>query len=593
MLRYLSQYKDEFAEELNRPLMLKEADAPLVEYIKDAYRSLEIAPPIKIMGFEYSESESGVDVNRFIFKREKRKKKKDKFDYKFIDDSRCGSLTTRIRITLPVKNPKTNEIQIHQKDIKKSILIPLIDENGQMYINGKKFYLIYQLVEKSSYTSASSITVKSLMPITLKRDSVIDKGLSVHTEATLDAITSSEGEAMKRTPITVEATDATMYTLPVYTIFMFKKEIPAVLFYMANGIDWTLSFLGVSEIISFESELRPNTGEVWFEMSNFCYIRVKDKELFEKYTYLQSIVGGFLSMKNKRITMDILYDTTTWIRKLGNSNNYEKGKDMLTFFNRLLDRTSIKVLDITPYHKRDVYSLIRWMMANYNYLRLKDNMNLYNKRLRCNEYVAALLTMEFSKRLNRVLSMGQKATMENYREIFKFSGDILLQKLHISGVMRFDDNINDMTFFSKFKVTSKGPHSQGNRDSNRISLKSRGIHPSFITNYDILVCGNSDPGTSMLLSPWSEIKGFNFDPKPETDHFFYEFKKDMEEKNWEKNEPDKFDYVRIESDSKERYFDVLNKLAEISADTTVYYTPTDDTNFIIQPEEDIDAPKED
>ena len=68
--------KDEFAEELNRPLMLKEADAPLVEYIKDAYRSLEIAPPIKIMGFEYSESESGVDVNRFIFKREKRKKKK-------------------------------------------------------------------------------------------------------------------------------------------------------------------------------------------------------------------------------------------------------------------------------------------------------------------------------------------------------------------------------------------------------------------------------------------------------------------------------------------------------------------------------------
>ena len=101
------------------------------------------------------------------------------------------------------------------------------------------------------------------------------------------------------------------------------------------------------------------------------------------------------------------------------------------------------------------------------------------------------------------------------------------------------------------------------------------------------------PGTSMLLSPWSEIKGFNFDPKPETDHFLYEFKKDMEERDWEKNEPDKFDYVRIESDSKERYFDVLNKLAEISADTTVYYTPTDDTNFIIQPEEDIDAPKED
>ena len=459
MLRYLHQYHDVFADELNRPLMNKEADEPLVEYVKDAYRSLEIAPPIKIIGFEYTESESKIDVNRFIFKREKRKKKKDKYDYKFIDDSRCGSLTTKIRITLPVKDPKTNEVQIRQRDIKKSILVPLIDEYGRMYINGKYFYLIYQLVEKSSYTSASSITVKSLMPITLKRDAIVEDGLTVKEEAVLDAMTGVDGEAMKKTSVSVESVDHISYTLPVYEIFMFKKEIPAILFYMANGIEWTLHFLGVSEIISFESEFIPNKGEIWFEMSNTCYIRVKDRELFGKYTYLQSVVGGFLFMvtKGKRgLTIEKLKNPDTWIKRLGNGNNYEKGKDMLTFFNRLLDITSIKVLDIEPYHKRDIYSLIRWMMANYNYLRLKDNMNLYNKRLRCNEYIASLLTMEFSKRLNRVLSMGQKATMENYREIFKFSGDILLQKLHISGIMRFDDNINDMTFFSKFKVTSKG-----------------------------------------------------------------------------------------------------------------------------------------
>ena len=50
-------------------------------------------------------------------------------------------------------------------------------------------------------------------------------------------------------------------------------------------------------------------------------------------------------------------------------------------------------------------------------------------------------------------------------------------------------------------------HSQGNRDSNRISLKSRGIHPSFITNYDILVCGNSD---WLQVTLYSDVHVLNF-----------------------------------------------------------------------------------
>ena len=75
-----------------------------------------------------------------------------------------------------------------------------------------------------------------------------------------------------------------------------------------------------------------------------------------------------------------------------------------------------------------------------------DNLNLENKRLRCNEYIASLLTAEFSKRLNRVISLGAKATIKDYTDMFKFSGEILIQKMHSSGVLRFDDNINDLDF---------------------------------------------------------------------------------------------------------------------------------------------------
>lgn len=63
------------------------------------------------------------------------------------------------------------------------------------------------------------------------------------------------------------------------------------------------------------------------------------------------------------------------------------------------------------------------MCQEFTTLRLKDNLSLKNKRLRCNEVVSSLLTAEFSKRLNKLISLGEKATIDNYRDMFKFPGD--------------------------------------------------------------------------------------------------------------------------------------------------------------------------
>ena len=47
---------------------------------------------------------------------------------------------------------------------------------------------------------------------------------------------------------------------------------------------------------------------------------------------------------------------------------------------------------------------------------------------------------------------------------------ILLQKMHQSGILRFDDNVNDMNFWSRLKFTNKGPHSLGGNNSNNIGI---------------------------------------------------------------------------------------------------------------------------
>lgn len=39
---------------------------------------------------------------------------------------------------------------------------------------------------------------------------------------------------------------------------------------------------------------------------------------------------------------------------------------------------------------------------------------MVNKRLRCNEYIGSFVTAEVSKRINRIVSLGDKATIKDY-----------------------------------------------------------------------------------------------------------------------------------------------------------------------------------
>ena len=446
MKKYLKNFVSDYEKELNVSLMNSEDDRPLVEYVMESWKSLEVLSTIKITGYDYTEEESKINVNKLIFKREKKKKKKDRYDYKFINDSRVGQLTVYMNVSLVETDPETGKPFIHTYPMHKSMLIPLQDEDGCFQIKGSSFFLIYQLVEKSTYTSNGALTLKSLMPVKLKRG-VIEKD---------EVLTSESHDLLLSSVDSIDAYDVVgkTYTMPMYFIYVLKKEIPFMLFYLSRGAKFALDFLGVSNVISFIDKLPKKHEEdtLYFQLSSRCYIKVI-KSLFLKYPYIQAIVGGFCYVTTNRVTLEQLEDPKVWIKKLVIPNNYEKGKTILQFFNRLMDESTKKILKVHKYHLGNIYTVIRWMMQEFNELRLKDNLDLTNKRLRKNEYVASLLTLAFSDRLKRIVSLGDKATIDNYRELLKFPGDILLQKMNQSGILRFNDTVNDMTFFNKFKYT--------------------------------------------------------------------------------------------------------------------------------------------
>nr|DAM83974.1 MAG TPA: DNA-directed RNA polymerase subunit alpha [Caudoviricetes sp.] len=497
----LCHYVNKWEKELNIPLLEKSADKPLVEYVKEAFKSLEILKPIKITGFDYTEKESEIDINNYVFRRDKKKKKKERYGIKAIGDDRVGRLTVHIELALPDTNPSTkaHEYKIH--NISKSILIPLQDENGYYVIKGKKYYIIYQMVEKSIYNVGNRISLKSLMPVDVRR-----------------------------IPKVVQDIDGVEYKLPLYTVVVVNRTIPAMLFYMSKGIKYALDYLNLDGIIEFIDKIEnKDDSKIYFQLSNSCYMQV-DRDIFDKYTFVKSVVMGIIHISSNRVNLTNLNDKAYWIKKLANPANYEKGLTVLKYFDRLVDVTTSNILKIPEYYKGGSYSVVKWVMQHFNELRLKDNNDINNKRLRCNETISALLTTKFSERLKRVISLGEKANADNYLEIFRFPGDILIQQMQSSGILRYDDEVNDMSIWSKLKETTKGPHAMGEKNSNGVGIKVRDIHPSMLGNIDIIVCGNSDPGTSRTLSPFAKIQGLHFDASIEPSDFYYKISKEVNDK---------------------------------------------------------------
>lgn len=147
-----------------------------------------------------------------------------------------------------------------------------------------------------------------------------------------------------------------------------------------------------------------------------------------------------------------------------------------------------------------------------------------------------------------------------------------------------------MNFWSKFKYTNKGPHSLGRKNSNNINVKYRDLHPSYMSNIDCFVCGNSDPGTSGLLSPFAKIKGLYFNENDEPNDFLFRLNKDLE-RIYDKQG---IKYIKIDCDSSNDYLNILKELEKF-ANENISIWGTSRTNhyeIVIEDEENEDEDSE-
>lgn len=458
MLKYLNSLPNKYRDHINTALMKKDYDKSIVDYIIMAFKGLEILPNIKILDYQWCPYENEYDSNNHIIRRNTNKNKA----IKNIAETRAGVLYIDIEISGLDKNGK---LEVHYK--KKPIIIPIQDNDGYYLIKGKKCYLIYQMVDKMLYPSFSAVTIKSLMPICVKMEK--------------KDITSTDGET---------------FTVSTYNIQIFKNAINVLLIYSNMMMDGMLNFLEVDNFIHLynKDSYTKKDGFYYFECGKSDVIVEAEKDIFDKEIYVRSIVGCIIRViSENNIPFVNLNNWDEWMILAGGKNTIKRGVYQHIFFNRLLDDVSRLELKVNDYDKQNIYYLLRWIIQNFHTLWAKDNLAMEHKRLRCNEYISSFITAEISKRINRLVSLGDKATIKEYLKMFNFPENIFIIKLHGSGVLRYSETYSDMDYENFFKYTKKGPNSLGNNDFRRIPIRQRSLHPSMLGYIDIAETSNSDP----------------------------------------------------------------------------------------------------
>ena len=548
MFKMLSDYVRTFDEKLNLPLINRELDKDLYLYVYETIKSLEVFECVKILGYKYNDKENDIRMQEYQRTRMQGGKKvqDEPVQIMNIPENRVGELTIFYELSIDVKQDD-GTTKVMTKRYSKNILIPLKDDDGYYTLKGKRYILMYQLVDSTTYSTSNSVVLKSIMPIPLKR-----KVKHIHD------------------------IDRNQFIVPIYSTQIFKNEINMMLLFFAKmGFIEGLMYLSMDRVIT----MTENVGEdldsyIYFKVNQSLYIKA-NRFVFTESQEVRSVVGMLLDCMNNRTLLSEVVDINFWLEKLGNQQNIQqpafkraKAKNLLLSADRMMDMTTRRVLNISPDHKDSMYSALRWMFMNYNDLKSKKIMDITNKRLRDNEYIAALMTSELSKALYRVMRKVRKPqarSLNVLEELFSFRGDILINNLYNSGLFKYDDVVNDMDFWSKLKYSIKGPNSQGGSTGKTIATCQRGIDPSFVGRIDLNVVGNSDPGSTGILTPFIQTDGLNISDKKEPEGKQFELIKIIEEAL--KNE---YEYVEnFGIDTEEQYAELMTKLYETTSGCSI------------------------
>ena len=421
MLDYIALYPNKHKEELNMDFLTSAFDKPIDEFVIACMKDFESIDNIEILEYKIVYDQDEVDINNHMVNINYKKKDLDSIPipkHNYMLDSRYHEIIFKIRVF-------TN---LNEKIITKRILVPTLHD-GYYLINNKKMKVIWQLVDKSTYSQRGKVTMKSRMPI-----------MVYHNK---NRITPDVNGTDFVFPSFSYAQDSGKKKKGNYTAKKKKiKFINPLMIYLAKmGMKKTISFFGMDGIVKMKKNYtKKDEKENYIFECNEVYILAK-KELLDELPMVKSFVCMAVNLQSRDfpVTMDNLEDKEYWICRIGylgsvkNKNIYsfyEKGKTSIHMIERLLDSFTIDSLRLPDVYKQNIYWILYWMITNFDSLKQRVNIDMENKRIRKNEVlVSSTLGRKIAENIHKLIERKSKSkmnTMDTLLELFNFNSDIIL-----------------------------------------------------------------------------------------------------------------------------------------------------------------------
>ena len=210
------------------------------------------------------------------------------------------------------------------------------------------------------------------------------------------------------------------------------------------------------------------------------------------------------------------------------TDTLEKGYSILDSFESIYDISTRESIKLPMEDKETTYHIIRWIMREFNSLRIKDNLDIGCKRIRFAEYIASLYAFKIARGIYRVADMGKKASIMSIRKAIRTDPNYLLVAITKSKMVSYRNMVSDMDSMQALKYTYKGVSGLGEGSNNSIPDIYRSIHPSHIGRVDLDASSDGNPGITGTLCPYA----------PNYDGFFQEY---QEPNTWEQEFLDTMD----------------------------------------------------
>lgn len=410
------------------------------------------------------------------------------------------------------------------------IAVPRIVDKYYFMINGIMRSTLFQIVDGSTYNNGTSNA--KIPSITLK---IIF--MAARVTRYYNSLYTTDGRELK---------------LNYYHSRIFNKGVAASKYILAKfGYYGYLQFMGLEGCIHISRTDCLNHDEFnTFKVSENIYVSAP-KYLMDANPVVQNTVVTLVSTIVPGMDFETIFDPLFWVRSLGAeftggntpermlaildpedegvSDTLEKGYSILDSFENIYDISTKEAIRLPEEDKATTYHILRWIMREFNSLRLKDNLDIGLKKIRFAEYIASLYAFKIAQGIYRVSDANRKATIDGIRKAIRTDPNFLLVAITKSKMVSYRNMVSDMDSMQALKFTYKGVSGLGENSNQSIPHIYRTIHPSHIGRVDLDASSDGNPGITGTICPFAPITDGFFSEYEEPNSWEQEFMQTMED----------------------------------------------------------------